>query len=111
MYQSVSFYDFTGAFHAHDRDRQFSYEAMEAIFEMLEALEEDTGVPVELDVIAICCEYTESKWFDIAREYNIDCEGLDLEESIQKVDEYLSDNTGFHQLIGDDQDTFVFQQF
>jgi hypothetical protein len=29
------------------------------LFEWLEELAEDTGVPYELDVIALCCEFTE----------------------------------------------------
>lgn len=33
--------------------------ALEALFEFFEELEDETGELVELDVIAICCDFTE----------------------------------------------------
>ena len=41
------------------RPNQFSYDALDAMFEYLEDLSEDIGEPLELDVIAICCEWVE----------------------------------------------------
>lgn len=59
MYQSVNFCNFQDAFHIMDRKANFSYEGLEALFEHLEQLEEDLGEQIELDVIALCCEYSE----------------------------------------------------
>jgi len=55
----IGFCDFTDAFARLGRESQFSYEAKQALFEYLEELEESTGEEIELDVISICCEYTE----------------------------------------------------
>ena len=46
---------FRDAFEAANRGDQFSYEALGALFDELDAIE---GTYV-LDVVAICCEYTE----------------------------------------------------
>ena len=59
MKQSVNFTDFTKAFHDHGRGTQFTYEGLKALFEHLEDYEDDTGEEIELDVIALCCDYVE----------------------------------------------------
>jgi len=41
------------------RPEQFSREALVALFDFLDKEEEDLGEEQELDVIAICCEWTE----------------------------------------------------
>jgi len=41
------------------RPENFSNEALEAMYEYFDDLSEDIGQPFELDVIAICCEFTE----------------------------------------------------
>lgn len=41
------------------RPENFTYEGLGALFEYLEGLEGGSGEQVELDVIAICCEYSE----------------------------------------------------
>lgn len=60
MKQTVNFSDFVDAFfRTHNRMDQFSYEGLKALFEHLEQYEEDMGEEMELDVIAICCDYSE----------------------------------------------------
>lgn len=59
MYKSVSFEDFQDAFRNMDREENFSYEALRALFDYLERLEEDMGEPMKLDVVAFCCVYEE----------------------------------------------------
>jgi len=68
MKQSVNMYDFERAFKNFERDN-FSYDGLKALFEYLEEYEEDTGEEVELDVIALCCDYME---YDSLNEYNDD---------------------------------------
>jgi hypothetical protein len=58
---TVDLYDFRRAFTDYNRANNFSYEGLNALFDWLEELAEDTGVPYELDVIALCCEFTEYK--------------------------------------------------
>ena len=50
--------DFHDAFNA-IRPNNFTYEALDALYEYFDDYSEDTGEPFELDVIAICCEFTE----------------------------------------------------
>ena len=57
--KTIDIYDFRRAFADYDRAGQFSYEGLGALFEWLEELAADTGMPYELDVIALCCEFTE----------------------------------------------------
>ena len=57
--QTVNENDFRQAFINYNRDRQFTYDALTALFEWLEEFAEDTGTPYELDVIALSCEFTE----------------------------------------------------
>ena len=59
MKQTVSASDFIDAFSAHNRQEQFSYDGLHALFEYLEELESDTGTEMELDVVAICCDFSE----------------------------------------------------
>jgi hypothetical protein len=37
----------------------FTYQGKRALFDYLEQLEEDTGEQIEMDIIALCSEYTE----------------------------------------------------
>ena len=50
---------FRQTFHNYGKGDQFSYEGLNALFDYLEELSEDTGANIELDVIALCCEFTE----------------------------------------------------
>ena len=59
MINVVNRYDFQDAFNKMGRGDQFSYEGLIALFDHLEFVEDNTGEPIELDVIALCCEYSE----------------------------------------------------
>ena len=59
MKQNVNFYEFEQAFRAHDRFDNFGYDGLKALFEYLEQYEEDCGEEIELDVIALCCDYSQ----------------------------------------------------
>lgn len=63
MKQSINFYEFERAFVEHGRGNQFSYEGLKTLFHMLEEYEESTEEEIELDVIALCCEFTEYNSF------------------------------------------------
>lgn len=41
------------------RPENFTYEGLDSLFDYFEQLEEDTGQEIELDVIGICCDYSE----------------------------------------------------
>ena len=63
---------FIDAFKQSSRKDQFSYEALEAIFDYLEEYSDSTGEPVEFDIVGICCDWTEADWKTIADDYSID---------------------------------------
>lgn len=55
---TVTSHDFHNAFNAMRPD-QFSYDALEGLFNFFEELSEDMGEPFELDVIGLCCDWCE----------------------------------------------------
>jgi len=114
MKTTVSRYDFERAFADADRKENFSYAGLDLLFNYFEELEEATGQEIELDVIAICCEYNEDTVADIARNYFIDLNDADPEaddyedQCRQIVFDYLSDRTS---VVGDTADGFVYACF
>jgi len=58
MKTSVNEYEFCRWFEQH-KPHNFSYKGRQALFEMLESYEDDTGEEIEFDPIALCCEYSE----------------------------------------------------
>ena len=59
IYKTIDIYDFRAAFTDYDRADQFSYDGLGALFDWLDELSADTDTPYELDVIGLCCEFTE----------------------------------------------------
>ena len=109
MYQTINVYDFRDAFTLANRKDQFSYEGLGILFDFLEDYEDQTGQSYELDVIALCCDYCEDTFEDVAKNYNIDiseCE--DAEEIRQTVLDYLNDET---MVCGHDDDIVVYACF
>lgn len=103
MKQSVNSYDFIEAFRTMGRYDQFGYEALEILFNYLEEYEESCGTEIELDVIALCCDYSVDTWQGIAEQYSIDlseCE--DDDARIEAVTEYLRENTQVCGTYGDE---------
>ena len=90
MKQSVTWHDFRNAFVDMGRTEQFSRAGLVVLFEYLEQYEAETGVELELDVIGLCCEWTESTWEEIAEYYSIDADEESLEEAVR---DYLEANT------------------
>lgn len=71
MFTRVNLSDFRDAFRSAGRKDQFSYDGLRVIFEYLEEYEESTGEPIELDIIAICCDYAEMTPEEIMAAYDI----------------------------------------
>jgi len=100
MKQTLNAYDFERAFVTAGRKDQFSYDGLKALFEYLEDFEEDFGEEIELDVIALCCEYSEyDSALECAKDYpffedleDID-EDLDEDEKEEAALDYLRDRT------------------
>jgi hypothetical protein len=96
---------FRDAFCQADRQDQFSYEALNMLYEYFEDCDPD----MELDVVAICCEYCEDTPEAIANNYwDRDSVPDDEDELRDQVREYLEANT---QLIGETAVGFVYLAF
>ena len=77
----------------------FTYEGKQALFEYLEQYEDDTDEQIELDVVALCCEYTEyNDLKELQENYN----------NIENMDD-LRDNTQVIEIDGTDR--FIIQNF
>ncbi len=59
MINTINKYSFRQAFIDKGRQNQFSYDGMNNLLEYFEEYEDSTGEQIELDVIAICCDFTE----------------------------------------------------
>ena len=103
MHIQVTFSGFCDAFRDHGRDDQFTYAGKRALFDYLEASEEES---LELDIIALCCEYTEAGYTEIAEMYNIEADDEeDLEDAVRA---HLEDHTV---IVGEVPGGFVFADF
>lgn len=72
MKTTVSKHDFRKAFEDYNRQDNFSYEGLDALFDYLENYEEETDSEIELDVIALCCEFMEETIDYILDYYDLD---------------------------------------
>jgi hypothetical protein len=123
-----SFREFATMFEYMGRADQF--QSLEWLYDYLEEYSDSTGEPIELDVIALCCEYTEMTYDEIACE----CTDIDLpdpadysdldeggevipgtldeeafaEAKREAIREYLEDHTS---VCGFDDETVLFAQF
>ena len=96
MKQTINLQDFRNAFYNMGRKDKFSYGGLEILFDYLEELEQATGEEMELDVISLCGEFTESTIDALISEYDIDisdCDPDDEEAIVETVMEYMEQNT------------------
>ena len=68
MKTTITQSQFINAFHNMGRGDQFSYNGLKALFEFIEEGEQDQDIETELDVIALCCEFSEYTSFEECRE-------------------------------------------
>ena len=98
------------------RDKNFGYNGWQALGDYLESLSNDTGEDIEIDIIAICCEYSMAESADDAYDH---LHGVDLpeeeeweelteEEKLSAVQDYLQKNTA---LIICEDDLIIWQAF
>jgi hypothetical protein len=103
MYTTINLTTFRNAFQE-VRPNNFTYEGLESLFDYLEQLEDDLGEKIELDVIALCCDYVEQTLEEFNRDYAED-EKMSMEEAI----EYLCENT--HLVAKTSNETLIYLQF
>ena len=109
MKKTINIHQFREAF-MDIRPDNFSYEGLELLFNWYEEYEDGTGEELELDVIAICCDWNESTVAAIINDYIVsthkgktsvyndtvndaleDCD--EEEERSEVIEEWLQDNT------------------
>ena len=93
MKTTVNLYDFRQAFNDMGRGEQYSYDGLRILFEYLEQLGDDIGEEIELDVIALCCEYDEGNPKDIADAYGYELEGDNDDEKRDNLIDWLNNQT------------------
>ena len=102
MKKTVNETDFRDAFKQANRENQFSSYALSKLFDYLEDYEEQIGEELELDVIAICCDYTEFESLEeLQQNYNVP-------EDFEKAREYLEERT---QVICFEEDCILIQSY
>jgi hypothetical protein len=110
MKTTVNFSEFRDLFQK-IRPDNFSYQGQKILFNYFEDYEESAGEEIELDIIAICCDYSESTWETIAEDYKglieID-KNLDEDEQKKQVIDYLMDEGA---LIGETENSIVYRNF
>lgn len=115
MYKNVSFYDFIDAFKL--RPDNFSRDALDLLFQHFENYEEETGEKIELDVISICCDYSEMSLHNLRKYYVLSKEEYPSAES---VIDFMKEETaviGVIEFVDDDNNldeeacTVVYLQF
>jgi hypothetical protein len=105
MKQTIQLHDFREAFRLFGRLDNFSREGLKLLFEYCEEIDPD----MELDVIAICCDYSEDTVEGIAKNYIIDLEGCESEQDvIEAVRDYLNHHTT---IVGETANGFVYANF
>jgi len=73
MKSNVSQYDFEDAFRNMGRQDSFTYEGKRALYDYLIEMEESCDEEFELDVIALCCEYSgHATALEAAKEYGFE---------------------------------------
>ncbi len=99
MKTTISKSAFHDAFHSANRGNQFSYEGLNALYDWLEDFYDDNvGEDYELDVIGLCCEFTEYESFkELQKDYDV--------ESMKE----LENNTIVIQLEG--KEGFIIQSY
>lgn len=109
MKTTVSRYDFERAFVDAGRKDQFSYEGLSVLFDYLEQMENDNCQEIELDVIALCCDYIEETVQAVADSYGLELpEDEDEDEHREAVRDYLNDHTI---IAGETSTGFVYVAF
>ena len=102
MKQVINFSQFVDSFRDAGRENQFTYNGKRALYDWFEQYEEDCNEEIELDVIAICCEYAEySSLEELKADYSIDG---DFDEVINE----LENNT---QVVSREEDCILIAQY
>ena len=83
MKRTITEHEFINSFKGSYADR-FTHEGKKALYEYFTKLAKDNGFEMELDAIAICCEYVE---YDDFTEFLYDYQWLEDLHNIKEIDD------------------------
>lgn len=83
IYAELSFNDFVREFQEHGREDSFSMHGLRALYDYLWDSAEETDTPYVLDVIALCCDFTEYTLEEVVSDFS------DMLEEDDTLDEIL----------------------
>lgn len=104
--------DFIDEFKAYNRQDNFSYKGLRVMFNALNEIAQDCEMVIEMDVIALCCDYNELSVDDVINDYDIDLDDKSFDDKTDLVINYLHDHTmvlGNYDIDG--VDYVLFQSF
>jgi hypothetical protein len=110
--QPMNLYSFRDAFKQAGRENRFSYEGLEVLYDALQDFSESDATPYVLDVIGLCCKFSEMTLSELLESYDITDEKLTDDNSRELFDiasDYLLDTTWLCGIT--ENNTFVFQNF
>ena len=99
-----------------NRGKNFGYSGWQAIGDYLENRSDEIGEDVEIDIIAICCDYSmaesaDEAWEQVVKFGSIDdeeWEEMEEDEMLAVVSDYLQENTA---LIICEDDLIIWKAF
>ena len=106
--------DFINEFKAYNREDNFSLRGLRILFESIDQTAIDCEMNIEMDVIALCCEYNEDSIVNIINNYDIDItDCVSDDEKSETVEDYLQYNTSVCGSYEDDEGVtyFIYQAF
>lgn len=108
MKTTVNNYQFHRAFEEMNRTSNFTHDGLSALFEYFEQYEEDTGEEMELDVIAICCDFSKySSLAEFQADYGTEYESIDdIRDNTTVIDIDLDEDED-----GNEDGSFIIQNF
>jgi hypothetical protein len=107
MIQTINLSQFRDAFRSMGRKDQFTYEGLRALFDYMEEADPNA----ELDVIALCCDFSEDTVEDIAANYGLEFSAIedgDTDGEREHVRAYLDENTT---IVAETASGFLYAQF
>jgi hypothetical protein len=99
MKQTVNFYTFERVFNSSHYSNNFTYDGLKALYDYLDQCEEDFGEEIELNVCALCCDFTEYKNLKEFQHY--------FSDGYENMDDIKEDTT----VIMIDDESFIIQNF
>lgn len=107
MKTTVTEYTFRRAFEE-IRPDNFSYAGLGALFDYIEDIERDLGEELELDVIAICCDFSEyASLAEFQADYGAEYESIDdIRDNTTVIDIDLDEDED-----GNEDGSFIIQNF